>query len=234
MRLRIQITKEEGIRFIAHLEYVRTLERAIRRAQLPVAYSEGFNPHMKFSLASALGVGVTSDTEFVEIELSEEMDINTAIENFKKALPWGIHVKAADIVDSKTPKLMASATGASYKIVVPCTGDGLEGVEKFNAATEIIYAKAKPKTRAKVKEIDVKKFVDKIKAHMDEDNIVLEFDCKISPTGSMKAAEIVKVLQEQFTVPLVSEKADIKRVALYGKNSKDKKCALLNNDYIEK
>ena len=58
MKLRMQITKDRDIRFISHLEYVRTIERAIRRAKLPAAYSEGFNPHLKFSLASALGVGV--------------------------------------------------------------------------------------------------------------------------------------------------------------------------------
>ena len=49
MKLRIKITKDAGIRFISHLEYVRTIERAIRRAKLPGAYSEGFNRHMKFS-----------------------------------------------------------------------------------------------------------------------------------------------------------------------------------------
>ena len=48
MKLRMQITKEKEIRFISHLEYVRTIERAIRRAKLPAAYSEGFNPHLSF------------------------------------------------------------------------------------------------------------------------------------------------------------------------------------------
>ena len=73
MKLRMQITKDPEIRFISHLEYARTISRAIRRAKLPAAYSEGFNPHLKFSLASALGVGVVSYTEFVEIELAEPM-----------------------------------------------------------------------------------------------------------------------------------------------------------------
>ena len=68
MKLRMQITKDPEIRFISHLEYSRTISRAIRRAKLPAAYSEGFNPHLKFSLASALGVGVVSYTEFVEID----------------------------------------------------------------------------------------------------------------------------------------------------------------------
>ena len=78
MKLRMQITKDPEIRFISHLEYSRTISRAIRRAKLPAAYSEGFNPHLKFSLASALGVGVVSYTEFVEIELAEPMEVELA------------------------------------------------------------------------------------------------------------------------------------------------------------
>lgn len=54
MKLRMQITKEKDIRFISHLEYVRTIERAIRRAKLPAAYSEGFNPHLKLDRKSVV------------------------------------------------------------------------------------------------------------------------------------------------------------------------------------
>ena len=91
MKLRMQITKEKEIRFISHLEYVRTIERAIRRAKLPAAYSEGFNPHLKFSLASALGVGVVSMAEFVEIELAEPMEVHEAVQKMTAALPRDFH-----------------------------------------------------------------------------------------------------------------------------------------------
>ena len=92
MKLRLQITKDREIRFISHLEYLRTIERAIRRAKLPVAYSEGFNPHMKFSLASALGVGVVSYAEFVEIIMAEPVDPIDAASLLAKSLPRGIRV----------------------------------------------------------------------------------------------------------------------------------------------
>lgn len=85
MKLRLKITKDKSIRFISHLEYVRTIERAIRRAKLPAAYSEGFNPHLKFSLASALGVGVVSYAEFCEIELAEPMTAEEAAEKNAKS-----------------------------------------------------------------------------------------------------------------------------------------------------
>ena len=107
MKLRFQITKEKEIRFISHLEYVRTIGRAIRRAKLPAAYSQGFNPHMKYSLASALGVGVVSYAEFVELELTEPMNPLEAAKAFKKALPRGIRVLAVDAVETNAPALMS-------------------------------------------------------------------------------------------------------------------------------
>ena len=66
-KLRLEITKGEEIRYISHLDYASAIERAIIRAKLPAAYSEGFNPHMKLSFASALAVGVTSQAEYMEI-----------------------------------------------------------------------------------------------------------------------------------------------------------------------
>ena len=85
MKLRFQITKDRSIRFISHLEYARTLMRAVLRAKLPVAYSEGFNPHMKLSLASALGVGVVSKSEFVEMEKARKDLKSSADKAIEKA-----------------------------------------------------------------------------------------------------------------------------------------------------
>ncbi len=229
MKLRMQITKEAGIRFISHLEYTRTIERAMRRAKLPVAYSEGFNPHIKFSLASALGVGITSQAEFVEIELAKGIDVTAAREKLTKALPMGIHIKAADVVDSKTPKLMAIASGADYYVRIPCVGDCLEQLQIFNSAESVLFQKPIPKGRGKTKEIQVKDFIKKVEYEYSKNELELRFACKITTTGSMKATELLKILRDQFSVPLVVEQADIQRVDLYAVNDKGRKRMLIGN-----
>lgn len=229
MKLRMQITKEAGIRFVSHLEYIRTIERAIRRAKLPVAYSEGFNPHIKFSLASALGVGITSQAEFLEIELAKEIDITVAIEKLTEALPMGIHIKAADVVGSKTPKLMASASGADYYIRIPCLEDCQEQLQRFNSMDSVLFQKPIPKGRGKTKEIQVKDFIKKVECDYSNGELELRFACKITQTGSMKATELLKILRDQFSVPLVLEQADIQRTDLYAINDKGRKKMLIGN-----
>ena len=234
MKLRIKITKDAGIRFISHLEYVRTIERAIRRAKLPVAYSEGFNPHMKFSLASALGVGVTSEAEFVEIEIAEEIDLPATMKKLAVNLPTGIRILAADLADAKTDKLMAQAGGADYRVIVPCQTDcdWQAAVERFNTSENVLFQKPIPKGRGKTKEIEVKHFIDHLKAERFGDNLQLVFSCKITPTGSMKAAELLLVLRDSFELPLVVEKADILRTDLYAVEKDNKKKPLLKPEYI--
>lgn len=228
MKLRMQITKENGIRFVSHLEYMRTIERAVRRAKLPVAYSEGFNPHMKFSLASALGVGITSKAEFLEIELAEEIELATVRQNLAMALPLGIHIKAADIVDSKIPKLMASAAGADYLVQVPCAKNCTEELQKFNVADSVLFQKPIPKGRGKTKEIEVKNFIEKVAGSFNNNNLTLNFSCKITPTGSMKATELLKILRDQFALPILLEQADIERTDLYGVDAQGQKKALID------
>ena len=233
MKLRMQITKERDIRFISHLEYIRTIERAIRRAKLPAAYSEGFNPHMKFSLASALGVGVVSYTEFVEIELYEDVDVRTAAEALAKALPRGIKVLAADWVDTHHAALMAQAAGASYRVTLPYDKDLQETVADYNALASLMFKKAAPKTKAGFKEIDVKDYIPELVVEQKAGASVFSFDCKIAPNGSMKAVDLLNALNQQYALGLPVEMADIERLKLYRLNKRGSKISMLNTDAVK-
>ena len=230
MKLRMQITKDRDIRFISHLEYVRTIERAIRRAKLPAAYSEGFNPHLKFSLASALGVGVVSYTEFVEIELAEPMEVELAAKALDKALPRGIRVLAADAVANNTAALMAEAAGASYVVTLPFAEDISEAVASYNEAEELLFKKAAPKRKEKFKEIDVKFYIPKIAVEQNDGKTSFAFECKITPTGSMKAVDLLNALNEAYALNLPVEMADIERHTLYKVNKYGKKLPMLSRD----
>ncbi len=227
MKLRVQLTKEPGIRFISHLEYQKSIEKAIRRAGLPVAYSEGFNPHLRFSLASALSVGVTSRCEFAEIKLTEERPLEELLDKLNRALPMGIRVITGDLADDKAPKLMASAQGASYVVYVPCSEDPTAQLAAFNEAAEVLYTKTHSKAKKKPKPINVKFYVPQVEGTWHEGQLTLTFDVVITPTGSMKASELLTVLQDQFGVPLDFPLADIRRVDLYGRDEQGRKCPLI-------
>ena len=208
MKIRLQITKDREIRFVSHLDYLRALERSLRRAGWPVAYSEGFNPRMKFSLASALGVGVVSRTEFVEIELAEPLPLDEAIAALRRALPRGIRIVDGDCVATEEPALMASVAGADYRVRLACA-DVAEQVARFNQADALLYKKAAPKRKEGYKEVDLKRYVTKIDYAWAEGQGEFRFNVLISPEGSVKATDVLAALG------LDAANADVERLAMY-------------------
>lgn len=227
MKLRIQITKLGDVRFISHLEYARTLNRALRRAKLPVAYSEGFNPHIKMSLASALGVGIASLSEYAEIELAQEISPEQAMLALNHNLPPGIRVLACDVIDKKSDrKLMAMLAGATYEIKIPFYDQKafIAAVDKYNALEQCVYTK-KTSPKKPAKQVDVKAFVALLECAAIEDGMKVTFDCKITPLGTLKAYDILSVLKEIFTLDFEILACDVTRTALY----KDGKQPLLTS-----
>lgn len=222
-KLRTEITKGEEIRYISHLDYARVIERAIRRANLPVAYSEGFNPHMKISFASALAVGVTSDAEYLDIELNQAVVAAEVQERLAAQLPAGLRLKKAKYVDQKTPALMAVVNLSQYKVIVPLASDSNfamieQAVAEFNQALEVLYTRESPKGK---KEIDVKDYVEQdIAVEQKDDLVTLSMTIKITPTGSVKPGEVLKALVENFDLNVVEAGALIQRTGLFIANEK--------------
>ena len=178
-------------------------------------------------------MGVVSYTEFVEIELAEPMEVELAAKALDKALPRGIRVLAADAVDTHHAALMSQAAGASYRVTLPYGEDISEAVAAFNAAPELLFKKAAPKTKAGFKEIDVKFYIPHIDVSCDGKATIFAFDCKITPTGSMKAVDLLNALNEQYQLGLPVEMADIERLHLYRMSKKGNKAPMLNNDAVQ-
>lgn len=228
-RLRLMITKEEEIGYISHLDYARTIERSIRRAHIPAAYSEGFNPHMKIAFASALAVGVTSEAEYLDIELTNEVDFQSAVGALREHMPAGISIKQGTYVSPQTPALMAEVNLAAYRITAPLETDAqFDGIKQciddFNEAKQILYIKESPKKGKK--EIDIKQYVDYVHHTIKEGKAELIFEVRITPTGSVKPGEILDALKTLYKLPVGADAARIRRTGLYIIHSDGKKTPL--------
>ncbi|MFZ5814937.1 MAG: TIGR03936 family radical SAM-associated protein [Bacillota bacterium] len=119
MRLRVRLSKTGLARFFSHLDLQRTLERSLRRAGLPIAYSQGFNPHPRISFASALATGTSSDGEFIDVELVEPMDPAEFVAQANAACPQGLRLLEARVApDGKGDSLQALLNAAEYRITL--------------------------------------------------------------------------------------------------------------------
>lgn len=217
-KLRLEITKGEATRYISHLDYARAVERALRRAKLPMAYSEGFNPHMKMAFASALSLGVTSDAEYLDVEVNTNISAADFGAALAAQLPEGIQFKKIREITLRHVSLMAVVDLATYRIVVPLAegasfDEAQDCVGRFNEALEVPYVKESPKG---VRRMDLKDYVvgDVIAATVPE-GIGLTMAIKITPTGSAKPSAVLEALVKQFAFPVNEAAALINRDGLY-------------------
>jgi radical SAM-linked protein len=117
-RLRIEFGKAGPLQYISHLDLARAWERAFRRARLPLAYSQGFNPRPRFQIAAALPVGVNGRAEILDVWLDEELEAEEVAARLGPSLPPGLTVAAVDEVDLRAPSLQSLKRAADYRIVV--------------------------------------------------------------------------------------------------------------------
>lgn len=117
MKVRIKFSKEGYLKFIGHLDTMRYFQKALRRAGLPVAYSEGFSPHIIMSFASPLGVGVTSSGEYFDVQFTEEVSTDEIERRLNETMVEGIQILCArKVEDGKASKAMSLVEAADYEI----------------------------------------------------------------------------------------------------------------------
>ena len=127
-RLRLKFGRGEELKFLSHLDLMRLWERALRRAGLPLAYSEGFTPHPRIALAAPLSVGVTSEAELMDVFLSRWIAPDSFVAQAKKQLPQGLDLPEAWPVGLNIPSLQSQVRFAEYKVEVD-TGKARQEVE---------------------------------------------------------------------------------------------------------
>ncbi|MCI8335238.1 MAG: DUF2344 domain-containing protein [Lachnospiraceae bacterium] len=117
MKVRLKFRKYGNMKFIGHLDMMRYFQKAIRRSGIPVCYSEGFSPHMIMSFASPLGVGLTSDGEYLDIEVNGELSPAMAVKRLNETGAEGVEVLSLQkIPDGKASNAMALVTAADYRV----------------------------------------------------------------------------------------------------------------------
>lgn len=204
-KLRLALNKGEKLRFLSHLDYAQAVERMIRRADIRMAYSEGFNPHMKISFSSALALGVTAAAEYIDMDVLEEDSLESIMERLNRVAPPGLEVLDGKEMPNKVKKMMAICNYAIYEVTGPTTADveWSELLKTFNEASEISYEKVTPK---KTRIIDVKEFVkESITAHVDDGKVTLVMGIGIYPQGTIKPSEVWNLGKDSYNWPITSD-----------------------------
>ncbi len=192
-RLRISFARRDGTRYLSHLELMRMWERTLRRAGWRLAYSHGFNPHPKMSLAAALPVGVAGEAELMEVQLETARPVEEAATELASQLPSGIEVRAVEDVPLDAPALQRSLQAAEYLAVcpkAPSEDQLLREVERMVAAEQLMRERKK---EARVQSYDLRPMIRFLEATRDgAGRPVVRMELRTDAQGAGRPDEVLR------------------------------------------
>lgn len=186
-KVRLRFAKRGDLRLISHHDLMRCLERLVRRARLPLAQSQGFNPRPKIVFPLALGLGIEGQREVVEMELAEPVEPSELLRRVAEQSPAGLDWLEAEALDSRRS---SQAEALSYALAVP---EGRRETLRAElagilAADRLPYVRQRPDRTV---EIDLRPYL--LDAELDAEGL-LRFRLKMTQGGSARPEEVVDVL----------------------------------------
>ena len=200
MKMIASYSKGRELAMISHLDVQRTLQRAFRRAGLPLLYSNGFNPHPQLSFATAAATGMSSDGEWFEVQLSEDITPEEFLRRANAALPEGMKVSnafaAPENFGSLSAKLRAAEVRADILFDGEISPDFLDMVVEDMLSGEIIVQK---RTKSGVRPVDQRPFIREISVvEVGDGKAVLLVLGKLQADGGLRVDALIDALFERL------------------------------------
>ncbi|MBN1453934.1 MAG: DUF2344 domain-containing protein [Anaerolineales bacterium] len=186
MRIRITFSKQGALRYIGHLDLHKLLERSIRRAKLPLAYSQGYHPQPKLNLAAALPLGFSSRAEVMDIWLNE--DVGDVVSALQANVPLGLTILQAERVDEHAPSLQTQVIAAEYEVEIMEAEYGAGLTERI---ASILESESIPRVRRN-KQYDLRPLIEDLTIS-DDGYIFMLLTARESATG--RPEEVLAALE---------------------------------------
>lgn len=201
MKVRIKFAKYGAMKFIGHLDMMRFFQKAVRRADIDVKYSEGFSPHQIMSFAAPLGVGIESCGEYLDLEVLSMVSAEDMKEALNQVMAEGVKVLSVTVLPDQAKNAMASVSAATYQLhlkegnfPVP---DLAESVASFYAQDRIPYTK---ETKKSILEIDLKQGIYEM--HVAETEVLTDI------MSSAAAVFVTDLTENRMSVPCIRMTVD--------------------------
>ncbi|HMU91936.1 MAG TPA: TIGR03936 family radical SAM-associated protein [Anaerolineales bacterium] len=179
MRVRITFTKQGALRYTGHLDLHRLWERAMRRADLPITYSQGFHPQPRMSLAAALPLGFSSRCEMLDVRLNDEIPLEDIRVRLKDNLPHDIQVTNIESVDERAPALQTQVVSAQYHVQLT---EPVDGSDLKRRVAELLESESIPRER-RGKFYDLRPLIEALTADIESSTLQMTLAAREGATG---------------------------------------------------
>ena len=208
------------MKFIGHLDIMRYFQKCMRRGNIDIAYSEGFSPHQIMSFAAPLGVGITSDGEYLDIEVNSTKSSEESLKDLNAVMLEGIEITSYRKLGNSDKKAMSLVAAADYELFikenyeVPDVNFEAALEEYFHKPSEILITK---QTKKSEKVMDLKKLVYDFKIRRDENNRpVFYLHVCTGSTDNLKPELVLSSFYEYLGLEFHPLSIQIHRIDVYG------------------
>ncbi len=194
MRLRAEYLVGSDLKFLGNLDMMNLMSRAMRRAGIPFALSEGFNPHIKLSMGTVLPVGVWGDKEYFDLELTQDMDPNEFMKKMNHVLPLEMEIKQCVKIDEKEPALMKIINAASYTFILKLIDHGYFDIsDRIMSQNELLV-----RSRGKQKGIDkdLRPGIFKITVNFQQESVMISIWVNVGEPVNVRYDELLELLED--------------------------------------
>lgn len=221
MKYRVKFSKNGPIKYIGHLDVMRYFQKAIRRAQLPIKYSEGFSPHQILSFAFPLSVGYTSSGEYFDMEMTEQVNETEMMEALNSVMNEGILVENVKQLPEKSGNCMALVFAAKYTVKFK---SNIELPVNFCKSTVDFFSQSTipvnktQKKGGKTVEIDLKEF---LYDYQITDNCEVSFTVNASSSDNIRPSFVIDCLLNYINFNVAEHSYYVHRDEIYANLSSD-------------
>ena len=213
-KLRLKFSKNGPIKFIGHLDVMRYFQKAIRRAEIDIKYSEGYSPHQIISFAQPLSVGATSDGEYMDMTVNSMISVSDVMDRLNAVMNEGISITAIKELGDNEEKAMTAAYAAKYRIRIrdkyKPSFDWITEFEKFLSKETLPAMK---KTKNGEKEIDMKPLIFDHSFIREEEYV--ELLLSMSSQATIKPALLFGAFFSSLGVEMPNIALDVHRIDIY-------------------
>lgn len=211
MNIRMKFKKHGCMKFIGHLDIMRYFQKAIRRADIDIAYSGGFSPHMIMSFAAPLGVGLTSDGEYVDLEVNSCESSKAAVDALNSVMVDGMEVVSFKKLPENVKNAMSSVAAADYFVNFREGYAPENWKEKFEAFLQNDKMLIVKKTKRSEAEVDLKPML--YQAEIKENGIFMQVAC--GSVNNLKPELVMEAFAKESGVELMPFALEVCRLEVY-------------------
>ncbi|MDD6481324.1 MAG: TIGR03936 family radical SAM-associated protein [Lachnospiraceae bacterium] len=222
MKIRIKFRKWGVMKFIGHLDMMRYFQKAIRRANIDIRYSEGYSPHQIMSFAAPLGVGITSDGEYFDIEVNETLSSKEALERLNRTMVDGVEAVSYVKLPDNAKTAMSLVAAADYRLSYK---EGFKSPYTKSQWQEIIRKyflepdsfNIIKKTKKSEREIDLKPLVYALEVEGDDENPSFFLQVSTGSTDNIKPELALSSVYEKCGLSYDENAIQIHRLEVYAR-----------------